>query len=255
MHLVIAGPRDVDRLAGFVTAAEVARAAQFHRPDDQARALVSRALLRIVAAYARDTVPTGTDVARWCPRCGRCDHGRPVLVDNHGAPTADVTLSAAHSGDVVVAAVSDVGLVGVDVERVGAATFDSFADSVLTAGERRALAAVPHDDQARWCAQVWTRKEALLKAAGRGLAVAPRVVHTLDPVGWPAGLTDGTWGTPVEHLRAHLFDLPAETGQGPPGLVGTVVVLTSDQEPPVVAAHRLPDGHLDPDQTPAVDRW
>ena len=58
--------------------------------------------------------------------------------------------------------------VGVDVEAAGSASFDGFDDVALHPEERCV------DDHER--TRLWTRKEALLKAHGTGLAVDPRTV-------------------------------------------------------------------------------
>ncbi|WP_205473985.1 4'-phosphopantetheinyl transferase superfamily protein [Nocardioides sp. SYSU D00038] len=70
-------------------------------------------------------------VARLCPRCGGSDHGRPVVP---GRP--DLHLSLTYAGGLAAVAWSTTGPVGIDVE--------------------------PGADLA------WTRREALLKAAGTG---------------------------------------------------------------------------------------
>jgi 4'-phosphopantetheinyl transferase len=71
-----------------------------------------------------------------------------------------------------VAAITDAGPVGVDVEAEGAADFAGFEDVALHPSER----ATPPNDPTR----VWVRKEALLKAYGLGLAVDPSEVGLDD---------------------------------------------------------------------------
>ncbi|MDR3068463.1 MAG: 4'-phosphopantetheinyl transferase superfamily protein [Cellulomonas sp.] len=261
--VLVASPADAERLARVVTPADAVRARRWHQTADQARSLVAAALLRIAAASRLGTVVAAVDLGRWCPRCGLADHGRPVALDPGGCPVPEVHLSASHAGDLVVVAVTGAGPVGVDVERVGAATFDGFAPAVLTSRERLALTAVPVADQARWCARIWTRKEALLKALGLGLTVDPSQVEVLGRARWPAGLVDGTWGSSTDGLSAHLLDLP---GTGPTSTdgsvrrpdpaggsddhVGTVVLLATDVRPPTVAVFRLPAGPVDPNWIP-----
>ncbi len=265
VSVVVAGPPDAERLAGVLTSADTVRARRWRQADDQARSIVASALLRIAAASMLGTGVQAVDLGRWCPRCGLTDHGRPVALGPGGRPVPAVHLSASHAGGLVVVAVTGAGPVGVDVERVGAATFDEFPRTVLTSREQRALTVVPETDQARWCTRLWTRKEALLKALGLGLTVDPSRVDVLGPARWPEGLTDGTWGSGVDHYQAHLLDLPgvAPTGadgpEGQPGPVGdtagpggghvgTVALLAAGERPPALTVFRLPPGPVDLDR-------
>lgn len=98
--------------------------------------------------------------------------GKPTLV---GSP---FQASLSHSGDATLVAVAEGRDVGVDVERLrpGAERW-ALVNHVLTDGERRSLEGVPPDRGADAFLAMWTRKEALLKAAGLGLGVDPSFVE------------------------------------------------------------------------------
>ena len=98
--------------------------------------------------------------------------GKPELV---GSP---FRASLSHSGAATLVAVAEGRDVGVDVERLrpGAERW-ALVDHVLTDGERRRLEGVPRDRRADAFLATWTRKEALLKAAGLGLGVDPSFVE------------------------------------------------------------------------------
>ncbi len=106
--------------------------------------------------------------------------GRPAL-----PWSGDFNLS--HSGGVVACALSAELRVGLDVERVHAIGADDLA-RVLTDGERAAIAAAA-DPSAETC-RIWTFKEAVVKADGRGVGIdlqridSRRAAVEVDGVTW-----------------------------------------------------------------------
>jgi 4'-phosphopantetheinyl transferase len=99
-------------------------------------------------------------------RCG-AQHGKPVLPDGPG-------FSLSHAGDLVGVAVRPDGAVGLDVEQVRAvADLDALAGHVRSPVERTRDGLCPPA-----FFRTWTRKEALLKATGEGLA-SPMTAITL----------------------------------------------------------------------------
>lgn len=90
------------------------------------------------------------DVQHRCVKCGATDHGQPFAPGVGG-------LSLSRAGDVVVGATSD-GPVGIDIER---------------AGQPIDRGVVAHPSETADPLLLWVRKEALLKATGLGLAIAP----------------------------------------------------------------------------------
>jgi len=115
--------------------------------------------------------------------------------------------------------------VGVDAEPtpppgyLGAADAEQLASEVLAPDERVqwvAAGRVPAD-----LAQWWTRKEAVLKASGHGLAVPPASIRVSAPWAPPAVLA---WDVsePLGGVVS-LVDLAAPPGYG--GYVGSVAVL------------------------------
>jgi 4'-phosphopantetheinyl transferase len=99
---------------------------------------------------------------------GEGAQGKPFL----DAPAAGRTLqfSLSHSGEVALVAVSLGRAVGVDVEEVRPRVdLDGFADRYFSPRERDALARVPSGNRLRAFFEIWTLKEAYLKACGDGL--------------------------------------------------------------------------------------
>lgn len=95
--------------------------------------------------------------------------GRRPMLEIAGAPAA---ASISHSGRMVLCAAGRVAQLGVDVEEVRARSdWQGLAARVLHPEERERLALLP--EALRWEGfyRAWTRKEALAKALGSGLAL------------------------------------------------------------------------------------
>jgi 4'-phosphopantetheinyl transferase len=125
--------------------------------------LIGRALLRTTLSHYVDRDPRA-----WTFAPG--PHGRPELIDAKGMPPLRFNIS--HTVGLVVVAVGLGGELGVDVEDVRRATrAPEFAAEFLAGPERDVLAtASPADRSARFF-ELWTLKEAYLKARGLGLSL------------------------------------------------------------------------------------
>lgn len=144
-------PESAPGLLRLLDAHERDRLARFRRPADQARYLAAHALTRLVLAPTR---PAQLTFDRTC-RCGQ-QHGKPVLP---GGPAFSMT----HAGELVGVAVGEDGPVGLDVELMR-----ELGDLAATAAHVCSPAESAPDAE-RFFA-MWTRKEALLKTTGAGLA-------------------------------------------------------------------------------------
>ena len=115
-------------------------------------------------------------------------------------------------------AVTRLGPVGVDAEVESAVAFAGFDAVALAPGEQRAVAGLADDRRLAGRAQLWARKEAVLKATGHGLMAAPSDVEVSAPFTPPevvAWRVDATGLGPV-----HLVDLALGAG-----LAGAVAVV------------------------------
>ncbi len=147
--------REEELLDAPLSGDERARAARMIDPLDRARHLSGRALLRWVVAGE-----LGVDVhavVLSAPAPGR----RPTV------PGTPIGVSVAHSGNVVLVAASRHVEVGIDVERI----VRGHRSNTL----RRWLPG-PEEPRGGWdpnqMTASWVRREAVLKATGRGLTVA-----------------------------------------------------------------------------------
>jgi 4'-phosphopantetheinyl transferase len=144
-----------------LSATERARADRFHFPADRDRFVASHAALRTILASYLEVSPAALAF-------GESAHGKPFVE----APNAGRALrfSLSHSGDIAVVAVSRRHEVGVDVERVRPLDdLEGFAARYFSPAERDGLARLPSADRVRAFFEVWTLKEAYLKASGEGL--------------------------------------------------------------------------------------
>jgi len=182
----------------LLDAAERERAGRLRSQAAREAFTASRTAQRLVLARYLACPPRAVPISRTCRHCG-ADHGRPRVEG------ANVDFSVSHSGRWLVIAVTGGGvLVGADLEVPPRPLLEGLADRVLTAAERTALAQVPQPGRAGWLLRAWTRKEAVAKLSGHGMAApfsridvrgAVAIVER-PPAGWPAG-------------RIHLADVPA----------------------------------------------
>jgi 4'-phosphopantetheinyl transferase len=145
----------LDALASLLTIAERARADRYRFPDDRRRSIVARAAMRhFLGRYL------GTDAATLI--IDEEEFGKPVLRGR------EIEFNASHSGDLVALAFARETPVGVDVERrrqvrdALALARRYFSAEELAIVER---AADPGDA----FFSIWTAKEAIVKASGKGI--------------------------------------------------------------------------------------
>ena len=137
------------------------------------------------------------------------EHGRPVLADGLH-PSLDFNWS--HSGDRAVLAVGRAIVPGIDLERrrPRPRALD-IAERYFDPTEAAALAGLPESERDEAFLRLWTAKEAVLKALGRGLAFG---LHRLciTPAGEPLALRR-LQGEPASHWQLQSLPLgPAHVG-------------------------------------------
>jgi 4'-phosphopantetheinyl transferase len=145
------------RSTDALTDIERARAEALRKPADRDDFVAAHLLARTAAATLLRTADALTLVQR-CPDCGGTDHGRPSIAE---APRLHLSLSHTHG---YVAAVASPAPVAVDVEHALKAAddrLDALAETVLTPAERYLVRTAL--DPARTFAQLWVRKESLIK--------------------------------------------------------------------------------------------
>lgn len=172
---------ETPRLLDLLDPVERSRYTAYRRPVDQVRFLTGRAVGKALVAEALGTDPARVVLDSTCPDCGR-SHGKPRVVPpaghTPGRPLPELSIS--HSGDLVAVAVTDGLPVGVDVEQERDVAVQDMIRMTLSPAEHEVFAEVPSPDRDAAFFTYWARKEALLKATGRGLSV-PMTRVTVTP--------------------------------------------------------------------------
>jgi 4'-phosphopantetheinyl transferase len=183
-------PGDLD-LADVLPDAERERAMRFRFEADRACYVAAHALARLVAGRLTGEAPKLLHFDAVCANCGG-PHGKPRVRGT------SLEMSISHSGQRVAVAFTWGVPVGVDIEDLVPPRADaSLIERALSAEEQAALAAVAADGHNAAFLRYWTRKEAILKATGYGLAVALQAV-TVSAPGQPPRLTAWTADRPLD---------------------------------------------------------
>jgi 4'-phosphopantetheinyl transferase len=143
----------------LVTADDLSRSREYVFARDQGRFLQGRAALRrILGKY------TGTEPRELCFEAG--EWGKPSL-----SGWADLRFNVSHSGDTAACAVARTE-VGIDVQEIRPLTYMlQIAQRYFSPLEALAITELDAGGQTDAFFRCWTRKEAYLKACGRGLSV------------------------------------------------------------------------------------
>lgn len=141
----------------FVTEEEISHARRFTHTMDAIRHLIGRALVRrTLRAALGQELPAGFSHTRW---------GKPFC------PSAAIFFSIAHSGNMVWTAFCRSAEVGIDVEETRDIPDIPGLAARLHPEENAAIRALPPEERHTAFYRCWTRKEAVLKATGKGLSL------------------------------------------------------------------------------------
>ena len=137
---------------------ERARASRFHFRRDRDRFVASRGSLRHILARYLGQPPERV-------RLGYTSAGKPIIRDH-----PDLHFNLSHSADLALLGVSHGGPLGVDIEEIHSdALVDSTSGLVLSYPENDELRQLSGQSRCERFARFWTRKEAYIKADGRGM--------------------------------------------------------------------------------------
>ncbi|ARA98004.1 4'-phosphopantetheinyl transferase [Geobacillus sp. 47C-IIb] len=185
---------------------EKERVQSFRKEQDRAHFIIGCVLSRFVLAAQLNMAPHEVPIDRTCPACRKA-HGRPQL------PDRSFQWSISHSGERVLVAFTAGTPVGVDVEWLDdsyALDIRQMANEVLAEEEKYHLFQASPQEQRRVFYTYWTRKEAILKATGKGLQISPLHVIVSAPHQTPRLLY--LKGDPGCLNRAAMYPLEMDNG-------------------------------------------
>ena len=198
----------LDDFAALLNEDEHARAARFYFARDRQRFIIARGCLRIILSryLADEAAQIQFDYNAF---------GKPHLAAPYAA--SGLTFNLAHSGEFALYALAYQRQVGVDIEQIRpAVAYEQLARQVFSQAEQQSLRRVPAAQRREAFFNGWTRKEAYIKAQGRGLSLPlDQFTVTLAPDEAPRLLS--TAHAPAEAARWSLQAIPTA-----PGYVGAV---------------------------------
>ncbi len=151
---------------------ERARAVRFRFARDRERFLAARRVLREILTRYLNTTPSSVPLRQ-------ATSGKPFLV-----PHGHLRFNISHAGSTLLVAVARERELGVDVEWLDAdVPVAELAETTLSKPERRILDGLDGERRKVAFLAFWTRKEALVKADGRGLSLPLSDVDVSDPAG------------------------------------------------------------------------
>lgn len=164
--LVTGQIRDPDVLSEYyslLSVEELARYQRFRFDKDKHHFLVSHALLRKVLSNYADVLPQ-----QW--QFDMNEHGKPELAVIHAMSWLRFNLS--HTEGLVACVITDSVDCGVDVEnQTRSCDYRGIGSRMFSAEENSRLVKLVNEQQAEYFFNLWTLKEAYVKARGLGLSL------------------------------------------------------------------------------------
>jgi 4'-phosphopantetheinyl transferase len=154
---------------------------KFRKWEDATASLIGKALLQEIF------INVGFDTIRLAD-IKYTEFNKPFL--EHG-----LHFNIAHSGNYVVCGVSQSGEIGIDIEQIKTMDMKYYL-SILSPRELESLNSATRPEDVFY--NIWTKKEAIVKADGRGLGVPLNEIDTLDNPVW---INNNFWYT--EKLAIH----------------------------------------------------
>ena len=178
-----------DKAASDLSEDETRRAARFAFARDRNCYVHAHALLRRLLGRYLGVAPSEVNMVQ-------SSAGKPAL-----AGDSALAFNMSHTKTFALFGFSRQGVIGVDVEHARSSVdILSLAQRFFTTSESDLIANAGSEDQLRYFFTAWVRKEAVVKAVGRGLAI-------------PLSSIDVAPGDPAPHRTARLEEDPPSDWQ------------------------------------------
>jgi 4'-phosphopantetheinyl transferase len=175
-----APPELIHHCASLLAPRENERASRFRFDKHRNRFIAGRAILRSLLGRYLNCPPEKLQFS-YGP------HGKPSLAAEFHQ--ASLHFNLAHSEDIAVFAVTRLGPVGIDVEQIRPlADADDLVERFFSPRENALFQPLSEDQKSIAFFNLWTRKEAWLKATGEGIAHSLNRVEVTFLPGEPARL-------------------------------------------------------------------
>jgi len=109
------------------------------------------------------------------------EHGKPVLIND--ARYANITFNVSHSHDLALIAIAQNQNIGIDIEKINhESKHDQLVARFFSEAEQTEFQTMAEVNKARAFCACWTRKEAFIKAVGKGVGYGlDKFDLTVDP--------------------------------------------------------------------------
>jgi 4'-phosphopantetheinyl transferase len=175
-----APPDLLQKFSDTLTPEEKERANRFKFDKHRNRFIAGRGTLRAILAQS-----LSANASRL--RFNYLENGKPVLADEFA--NSGIHFNLAHTEDLALVAVTRIGLLGVDVECVRPIkNVDELVARFFSPRENQLFQKVSEAEKPAAFFNLWTRKEALLKATGEGITRSLSLVEVSFLPGKPARL-------------------------------------------------------------------
>jgi 4'-phosphopantetheinyl transferase len=164
----------VDEFISILSCEERRRAARFRFEMDRNRFVVWHGILRTILAYYLNNEPDQLKFSYGA-------YGKPYVPHR----SYEIQFSLAHSRELALYAFARKRNVGVDVEYIRELPdVEQMAATYLTEQENEVFKSLPKGRRSKAFFELWTRKEAYLKAIGTGLAQPFTKINPSVTFGW-----------------------------------------------------------------------
>lgn len=146
----------------YLSEEEKYRAAQFRFAVHRERFLGARFALRYILSLYLNVAPESIQF-------NKSSHGKPYIE----SPKTNVQFNISHADEFAVFAITLDHAIGVDIEKMRDRASQDIAARFFTYEENAALKRAPRDAKLATFYRLWSRKEAIIKALGKGISSLP----------------------------------------------------------------------------------